>query len=91
MYFLLNTFPAKPLDVAALNFADGLVRSKAGICDGELCTIDRSLVILRSIQLNRTMLFRELKGFTKISVSSAAIEFGVKLLIFFLFFFFVHV
>ena len=34
MYFLVNAFPPKPLDVATSNFADTLVRSKAGICDG---------------------------------------------------------
>ena len=34
MYFLVNTFPPKRLDVATSNFADALVSSKAGICDG---------------------------------------------------------
>ena len=34
MYFLVNASPPKPLDVATSNFADALVRSKAGICDG---------------------------------------------------------
>ena len=34
MYFLVNATPLKPLDFATLNFADALVRSKAGICDG---------------------------------------------------------
>ena len=34
MYFLVNASPPKPLDVAASNFADALVRSKVGICDG---------------------------------------------------------
>ena len=34
MYFLVNASPLKPLDVATSSFADTLVRSKAGICDG---------------------------------------------------------
>ena len=34
MYFLVNASPPKPLNVAISNFADALVRSKAGICDG---------------------------------------------------------
>ena len=34
MYFLVNTSPPKPLDVATSNFVDALVRSKAGICHG---------------------------------------------------------
>ena len=34
MYFLVNASPPKPLDVATSNFADALVRSKRGICDG---------------------------------------------------------
>ena len=34
MYFLVNASPAKRLDVATSNFADALVSSKAGICDG---------------------------------------------------------
>ena len=34
MYFLVNAFPPKQLDVAISNFADALVRSKVGICDG---------------------------------------------------------
>ena len=34
MYFLVNASPPKLLDVATSNFADALVRSKAGICDG---------------------------------------------------------
>ena len=34
MYFLVNASPPKLLDVAASNFADALVSSKAGICDG---------------------------------------------------------
>ena len=38
MYFLVNTTPPKPLDVTTSNFADALVRSKAGICDGILST-----------------------------------------------------
>ena len=33
MYFLVNASPPKCLDVASSNFADGLVSSKAGICD----------------------------------------------------------
>ena len=33
MYFLVNASPPKPLDVATSNFADALVRSKAGVCD----------------------------------------------------------
>ena len=33
MYFLVNASP-KRLDVATSNFADALVSSKAGICDG---------------------------------------------------------
>ena len=32
MYFLVNA--SSPLDVETSNFADALVRSKAGICDG---------------------------------------------------------
>ena len=36
MYFLINkSRPPKRFDVATSNFADALVRSKAGICDGE--------------------------------------------------------
>ena len=34
MYYLVNASPPNPLDVATSNFADALVRSKAGICDG---------------------------------------------------------
>ena len=34
MYFLVNAFPPKRLDLATSNFADALVSSKAGICDG---------------------------------------------------------
>ena len=34
MYFLVNASPPKLLDVATSNFADALVRSKAGSCDG---------------------------------------------------------
>ena len=34
MYFLVNASPPQPLDVATLNFADALVRYKAGIRDG---------------------------------------------------------
>ena len=34
MYFLVNASPPKPLDVATSNFAESLVSSKAGICDG---------------------------------------------------------
>ena len=34
MYSLVNAWPPKPLDVATSNFADALVRSKVGICDG---------------------------------------------------------
>ena len=34
MYFLVNASPTTPLDVATSNFADALVRSKVGICDG---------------------------------------------------------
>ena len=34
MYFLVNASPPKGLDVATSNFADALVSSKAGICDG---------------------------------------------------------
>ena len=34
MYFLVNAFPPKRLDVATSNFADALIRSKAGICYG---------------------------------------------------------
>ena len=34
MYFLINATSPKLLDVATPNFADALVRSKAGICDG---------------------------------------------------------
>ena len=34
MHFLVNASRLKPLDVATSNFADALVRSKAGICDG---------------------------------------------------------
>ena len=33
MHFLVNTSPPKPLDLATSNFADALVRQKAGICD----------------------------------------------------------
>ena len=34
MYFLVNASPLKRLDIATSNFADALVSSKAGICDG---------------------------------------------------------
>ena len=34
MYFLVYASPPKLLDVATSNFADALVESKAGICDG---------------------------------------------------------
>ena len=34
MFFLVNVSPSKQLDVATSNFADALVRSKAGICEG---------------------------------------------------------
>ena len=34
VYFLENAFPPKPLDVATLNFAKALVRSKTGISNG---------------------------------------------------------
>ena len=34
MYFLVNASPPKPLDVTTSNFADALVPSKVGICDG---------------------------------------------------------
>ena len=34
MYFLVNASPPKRSDVATSNFADALVSSKAGICDG---------------------------------------------------------
>ena len=35
---LVNASPPKPLDVASSIFADALVRSKAGFCDGVLST-----------------------------------------------------
>ena len=34
MYFLVNAYSPKPLDVTTSNFAAALVRSKAGIRDG---------------------------------------------------------
>ena len=34
MYFLVIASPPKRLDIATSNFADALVSSKAGICDG---------------------------------------------------------
>ena len=34
MYFLVNASPPKRMDVATSNFADALVSSVAGICDG---------------------------------------------------------
>ena len=34
MYFLVNASPPKPFDIAISKFADALVRSKAGFCDG---------------------------------------------------------
>ena len=34
MYFLVNASPHKRLDIATSNFADVLISSKAGICDG---------------------------------------------------------
>ena len=34
MYFLVIASPPKRLDVATSNFAEALVSSKAGICDG---------------------------------------------------------
>ena len=39
MYFLVNVSPPKPLDVTTSNFADALVRSKVGICDGVPSTV----------------------------------------------------
>ena len=39
MYFPVNAPPPKLLDVATSNFADALVRLKAGICDGVIWTI----------------------------------------------------
>ena len=41
MCFLVNAFPPKRLDVVTSNFAEALVSSKAGICNG---TLDRRLV-----------------------------------------------
>ena len=38
MYFLVNASLPKPLDIATSNFADALVRKKAGICDSVLST-----------------------------------------------------
>ena len=38
MYFLVNASPTKRLDVATSNFADALVSSKVGICDGVATT-----------------------------------------------------
>ena len=34
MYFLVNACPPNPLDITTSNFADALVRSKAGSCNG---------------------------------------------------------
>ena len=34
MYFPVNASPPKQLDLATSNFADALVNSKAGICNG---------------------------------------------------------
>ena len=34
MYFLVNASPRKRLDAATSNFADALVSSNTGICDG---------------------------------------------------------
>ena len=34
MYFIVNASSPKGLDIATSNFADALVSSKAGICDG---------------------------------------------------------
>ena len=34
IYFLVNPTPPKQLDEATSNFAEALVRSKVGICDG---------------------------------------------------------
>ena len=34
MYFLVNASPPNSFDVATSNFADALIRSKAGFCDG---------------------------------------------------------
>ena len=34
MYLLVNASPPKLFDVTPSNFADALVRSKVGICDG---------------------------------------------------------
>ena len=34
MYFLANASPPKPLNLATSNFADALVRSEEGICNG---------------------------------------------------------
>ena len=34
MYFIVNASSPKGLDVATSNFADALVSSKVGICDG---------------------------------------------------------
>ena len=42
MYFLVNASPPKRLDIATSNFADALVSSKAGICNGVPSTAVKS-------------------------------------------------
>ena len=49
MYFLVNASPPKRLDIATSNFADALVSSKAGICDGVPLTGLVFLVFQRSL------------------------------------------
>ena len=42
MYILVNASPPKRLDEAFLNFANALVSSKSGICDGLPSTKSKS-------------------------------------------------
>ena len=50
MYFLVNASPPKWLDVATSNFADALISSKEGICDGVPLTEVELYYILLSVE-----------------------------------------
>ena len=50
--FLVNVSPPKPLDVATSNFANALVRSKAGVCDGVPSTGLILFVLILNISIN---------------------------------------
>ena len=88
MYFLVNASLPKRLDVATSNFADALVGSKAGICDGVpstevqfylrsplptmLTTIDVVVEELCSRTVPRTPIMRPATGLDRISSSESA-------------------